>query len=285
MTTAGTGEYPGDAEVKAAEKSDRDSYCAADPDKAVEVTLWVFLGCAVTVLLISYWIGPVKVMEMVFDHLVPKDTGLGYALVLVCLIAILMVVPVPIALIVLVIPGIVYGFWMGYLIVFVSLLIGVTIAYIIGQSLLQEQFRRFLKQGKYERTQRALKILETDEESFFLLVVYRFLCMPFFMRNYGPTILDIPLWKLVLSSIPHHLWVAFVFTSFGVLFKDTADVLRKDGATGFTNLTWRQIAPSAAALVGSVLASFLGYRIYQRAEGGSEEHQPLAQPLASPQSA
>lgn len=275
--TAGTGE--------ADDKSGRSEYCLTDPEKVAEVTMWFFAGGIVVILIVSYVIGPVTLMELVLGTVVPQNPGWITAMILGSLVATLMIVPVPLVLMVLPIPGMIFGFWKGYLVVFCGVFIGSTVAFAVGQNVLQDPIRRFVAKGKYERLERALKVLETDEDSFVLLVCFRFLGMPFVARNFTVTILDIPFWKLTLSAIPHHLWVSFVFTSFGLLFKDTADLVRKGGSMGWTNLKWQQVAPPIVALIGSVLVAMVAYRIYQRAETQSVNQPSSSAPLLGSQGA
>jgi len=241
-------------------KSQREQCWLADPLTSAYVLAGLFLG----MLIISFLIGPSRLLQIVLLYIVPDKPDWKYAILICAGVAVLMVVPIPIIFMIMFVPGMVFGFGIGMVILFCGLLVGVSTAFCIGRWAFQDAIRDCVQQGDYEKAKLALKILETDEDSFRLLVLFRFLMMPFFAKNFGVVILRIPLWKLILSAVPHHLWVAFVFASLGAVFKDSADLLRKGGTTDWNNLKWQNVAGPIAGVIGSVLIGVIAYRIYQR---------------------
>mmetsp|Transcript_72783 Transcript_72783/g.236393 ORF Transcript_72783/g.236393 Transcript_72783/m.236393 type:complete len:274 (+) Transcript_72783:100-921(+) len=256
-------------------KSQREQCWLADPLTSAYVLAGLFLG----MLIISFLIGPSRLLQIVLLYIVPDKPDWKYAILICAGVAVLMVVPIPIIFMIMFVPGMVFGFGIGMVILFCGLLVGVSTAFCIGRWAFQDAIRDCVQQGDYEKAKLALKILETDEDSFRLLVLFRFLMMPFFAKNFGVVILRIPLWKLILSAVPHHLWVAFVFASLGAVFKDSADLLRKGGTTDWNNLKWQNVAGPIAGVIGSVLIGVIAYRIYQRREEAHSNERSEATPL------
>mmetsp|Transcript_81904 Transcript_81904/g.208155 ORF Transcript_81904/g.208155 Transcript_81904/m.208155 type:complete len:274 (+) Transcript_81904:94-915(+) len=257
------------------EKSQREQCCLADPLTSTYVFACVFLGILITAFLME----PSNLLQIVLLYIVPDKPDCKYAILIGAGIAVLMMVPVPLIFMILLVPGMVFGFEIGMVILLCGLLVGVSTAFCIGRWAFQDAIRDCIQQGDSEKAKLALKILETDEDSFLLLVLFRFLMMPFFAKNFGVGILRIPLWKLILSAIPHHLWVAFVFASLGSVFKDSADLLRKGGKMDWNNLKWQNVAGPIAGIIGSVLIGVIAYRIYQRREEAHSNERSEATPL------
>mmetsp|Transcript_44545 Transcript_44545/g.123368 ORF Transcript_44545/g.123368 Transcript_44545/m.123368 type:complete len:277 (+) Transcript_44545:194-1024(+) len=231
------------------------------------------------VLFVFWWLGPSKILQLVLQHVVPERPGWMHAFVIGSIVAILMAIPFPILFIVMMVPGMMFGFWIGALILFIALLVGTTITFLLGRWAFQEQVRDCIAQGDDDTAQLALKTLETRRESFWLLVLFRFLLSPFFVKNYGPSILDIPLWKLVLSSIPHHIWVAVLFASFGSVFKDPAQLLRKGDGWDWSNLTWQHVLQVSAPVVSIVLSGLLAWSIYKKGAAAQSDRDSEEAPL------
>lgn len=245
-------------------------------------TAWLFGVGIVLIIGVSYVVGPAKLMDMALSN-APSKPGTLFAVFLGLLIAAAMIFPIPIFWLVVPLPGFFFGFWIGFSIVFCAMFGGCTTALFIGQSILQEPIRNFFQQEAYENVHKVLKVIETDEDSFLLFVFWRFMFMPFVVRNYLPSVLDIPLWKLMVSSIPHHLWYSFLGASLGTLLKDTSELLRKGGSVG--ELSWQQVAPPLVGCIGSVCAAVLAYRMYKRAEAKHADEPSENDRLVGPQRA
>mmetsp|Transcript_15219 Transcript_15219/g.32815 ORF Transcript_15219/g.32815 Transcript_15219/m.32815 type:complete len:278 (+) Transcript_15219:151-984(+) len=229
-----------------------------------KIAVVVFALAFTALLLSALFIGPVTLLQTVLDTFVPANPGFVHGLAIGAFLAFLMVVPIPIVFLTILIPGMIFGFKIGYLIVFCGLAVGSSLAFTLGRWVLCEPIHSVLQEGSYDKTLEALRVLEKDEDSLLLLVAFRFLCLPFFAKNYGPTILAVPVWKLAISALPHHLWVAFVFASLGAVCRDTSEILRKGEAWNWKQLHWQQVAPSVLAVVGSIVVGSLAYRMYHR---------------------
>jgi len=94
----------------------------------------IFLAFLVIISCVAYlWLGPQALLRVSLRLLVPRKPGWHHALFLGLSIAILMVVPLPIAWFVLLIPGMLFGFWIGLLIILPSLFVGIVVASVVGR--------------------------------------------------------------------------------------------------------------------------------------------------------
>lgn len=233
----------------------------------------------VCLLILIFWLGPNRVIQWILQHIVPDEPDWRYALLLGVLIALIMVIPLPVVFIIIFVPGMVFGFWTAVLILLVAMSIGVTLAYHVGRWAFQDPMRDWMSQGQYRRFQSVLQTLESDEDTVMLLVLFRFLMMPYILKNYIPVLIRIPLWKLALTAIPHHIWVSVLFASLGSIFKDSAELMRKGGEWDWKHLKWQQMGIFAGALVSTMLISFYAYWIYRKKATDQTEENSERVPL------
>lgn len=224
-----------------------------------------FIGIFVVMIAFTFWFGLGNLIQLVLLWIVPDQPDWRYGFCMGAVVALLMVVPLPVVTpIVILVPGMVFGFWIGFLILFVGLFVGVPLAFVIGRWALQDTIRSCIVEQSDSSAKAILKTLEADDDSFILLILYRWVSGPFLFKNYPPVVLKIPLWKLVLSAIPHHFWAAALFSSFGAIFKDSATLVRSGGKWEWGALHWQQLAMFSGMLVCFALITGLSYRMYTR---------------------
>lgn len=232
----------------------------------------IFLAFLLIILCVGYlWLGPQTLLRLALQLLVPRKPGWHHALFLGVSIAVLMVVPLPIAWFVLLIPGMLFGFWIGMLIIFPSLFVGIVVACILGRFFLQEPIREWIDGGDCPRPRAILAVLEGEQDCLTILILFRFLNMPYSLRNYGPCILRIPLGRLILSTIPHTIFHAVLFASLGAIFTDTAHLMRKGHSLSWKTLRWEETLLFAASLISTLLLGCYAWRIYSRSQQAQAE--------------
>lgn len=138
---------------------------------------------------------------------------------------------------------------------------------------LQEPIRRWLDSGSFPLAQRAFRSLEEAHDSLQFLVLFRFLLMPIWMRNYAPATLRVPMWKLLLSALPHTLWVSFILASLGTSLQDLEDVFIQDSEFKLSNIKWQDFAVFIVACLATVFVSLYSYKKYN--ELMNDESAPL----------
>jgi len=172
-----------------------------------------------------------------------------------------------------IVSGLVFGLKAGTAINFIALYIGVVVSLLLGKTVLQEPVRQWLDSGNFPLAQRALQCLEEADDSFQILILFRFLLMPIWMRNYAPSTLRFPLWKLLVSAIPHTLWASFVLASLGTSLQDVEEVFTHDSHFKLSNVKWQNIAMFIVSCLTAVLISLYSYKKYSELTSG--ESTPL----------
>jgi len=232
----------------------------------------IFLAFLVIISCVAYlWLGPQALLRVSLRLLVPRKPGWHHALFLGLSIAILMVVPLPIAWFVLLIPGMLFGFWIGLLIILPSLFVGIVVASVVGRFFLQEPIREWIDGEDCPRPRMVLSVLEGEQDCLTILVLFRFLNMPYSLRNYGPCILRISLGRLILSTVPHSIFQAVLFASLGAMFQDTAQLMRNGHQLSLKTMRLEETILFAASLISVVLLGWYAWRIYSRSQAHAEE--------------
>ena len=133
---------------------------------------------------------------------------------------------------------------------------------------LQEPIRGWLDEGNFPTAKRALQVLEDDDDSLEFQVLFRFLFIPIWLRNYGPATLHIPVWKLLLAAVPHTLWVSFIMASLGLSLQDANDLVNQGEEIRIWDAKWQHLAMFLVSCVMSLLMSWYSYRKYAEMMAG-----------------
>eukprot|EP00401_Gymnodinium_catenatum_P018151 CAMPEP_0117517532 /NCGR_PEP_ID=MMETSP0784-20121206/31660_1 /TAXON_ID=39447 /ORGANISM="" /LENGTH=282 /DNA_ID=CAMNT_0005313415 /DNA_START=99 /DNA_END=947 /DNA_ORIENTATION=- len=183
---------------------------------------------------------------------VPKDPGWSWCLGMASFNMLSIVVLMPIWVPMCTAAGLLFGFVKGALMNFVSIFGAAVLSFCIGRLFLRKTVRGWIE-GSNPRIHRMMSVMEEEEDAMKTLIFFRFLLIPMMVRNYGPSTLRVPLWKLCVASIPHDIWAAIVFASLGSTFKDA---VRKGRKLDFHSIHWQHGVAFVAAASVSVYMAF-----------------------------
>lgn len=215
-----------------------------------------------TIVIVCIVFGPSRVLEACLAFLVPKNPGWEHAVILAVSIAVLMVFPFPVVFIFMLLAGLNYGFWYGFWIILIPQAIGLCFAFILGRSLCRDTVRGCLLGGNYPKAKGLIETLEAQSDVWVPLMLFRFLPVPFVLRNYTPTILNVPFFQLVLTALPHCVWQAILFASLGAMFKDAAKLARDQGKWDWNSLRWQEGLIFAGSIIGGIGCAIYAFRLY-----------------------
>lgn len=242
----------------------------------------VLVAIAVGVCILIY--GPQDLLRYLL-RLVPEKPGWEFAVGLCVLTIVSIVFCLPIWPPLCMATGLFYGVWWGTLLCFCAIFAAANICFLLGRVAFKEPIRNCIEAGNYPRVRRMMLVLEDETNSLKFMVLFRFLLIPMFIRNYGPATLEIPFWTLFVSAIPHSIWISIMFASLGAAFKDAAELIREGKEFEWRAIKWQQMVVFAVALVVSIIACVYAYYEYNN-RLAEEDAQKLAEAEAqSPQRA
>jgi len=232
----------------------------------------LFVSCLVVcgIALVVCMCGPKLVIQRVLQVLVLDHPQLRHAIAIFALLVVSITLGIPIILLLLPIPALMFGFWLGWVISFASLMVAALLSYLIGKRIGQQAIRHLLKKNQCQGSLQCLRVLEDEQDTMKFLILFRFLFIPMLVRNYGPAILHVSLAKLIVSGIPHSLWSSFVFSFGGSTFKDSAALLREgqDVPGGF--MQWQQIVCLAVSVLAACFLAQIAWSTYMREAAGAQ---------------
>lgn len=259
-------------DVEEGESKDREC-CLAGYMKVDIILLTTFALIFLFVVGACVFFGPDRVLEACLSFLIPKKPAWEHALVIGFLIGFGMVFPFPVVWFLMLLAGLNYGFWYGFVIILIPQPIGLSFAYLIGTNLCRQPIRHCLLGGNYPRAQKVMEVMEAQKDMYWALMCFRFLPVPFAIRNYTPTIMQVSWPMYILTSFPHCVWQAILFASLGAMFKDAASIARDEGRWDWNSLRWQEGLIFIGSIIGGVGCAIYACRVYYRAAPNSESQE------------
>lgn len=172
--------------------------------------------------------------------------------------------------------GLVFGTACGTAINVSALVSAAIVSFVIGRCFFQEHVRGCVERGECGKARRLMLMLEDEGSSLKLATLFRFLVVPMFVRNYAASTLEIPLWKLIVSSVPHSVWISALLASMGDAFQDSAQLLREDKEMEWGSVRWQSVASFSVGVLVMLFLSWYAQREYNR-RADEEDARELAE--------
>jgi uncharacterized membrane protein YdjX (TVP38/TMEM64 family) len=247
---------------KADEEGEEEEDAAGRAGKCASAFCCVLIFAVVGLSIVLY--GPSEALRYMLN-LLPERPGWGWfvGLGLATSVSIVMLMPIwpPLCMT----AGLVFGLRWGAVLNFVSITSAAVVSICLGRWVLQEPIRHMLEQGDYPRVRRMMLVLEDRDSSLKFQVLFRFLFIPMFLRNYGPAALQVPLWKLCAGTLPHSAWISFLFASLGATFKDAAELIKNGHEVSFEDMRWQQGVLLLVSVAVMIALSWYAMRKYNEA--------------------
>lgn len=243
-----------------------DERSKGDSESKQWIAVVVFFSVLLGFILVIIYVGPTWLLREAL-LLLPRNPDWGWYCIwgLATMVSIVGLLPIwpPMCMA----SGLIFGFYHGVAVNFCSIMGAAAMSMVLGRYVFQEPVRRYLDNGDFPAVRRMVLVLEDSDESLKFQVLFRFLFIPMFIRNYGPATLDIPLWKLLLGSIPHSFWISIIFSSLGCTFKDAAELIREEKEVSFSDMKWQQASILVvSALVAVALSFYATHKYNERVE-------------------
>eukprot|EP00929_Paragymnodinium_shiwhaense_P124000 TRINITY_DN9872_c0_g1_i1.p1 TRINITY_DN9872_c0_g1~~TRINITY_DN9872_c0_g1_i1.p1 ORF type:complete len:279 (-),score=43.19 TRINITY_DN9872_c0_g1_i1:117-953(-) len=228
----------------------------------IEVGLPCFLVLTfVCGIVVFVWIGPLGVLRWLLSFM-PENPGLWHAVILGGLIVFFIVILIPLWPPLMIVTGMVFGFWNGLCICTISMILGALLSFLLGRTLLRDAVRDYVEQSDYSSIRRIMHIVEEDGNSLKFMFLFRFLFIPIWIRNYLPSLFNISVWVFLLPVCVHSLWICTIFAAVGATTKDLAEAAA--GGKKSKGVNKNQLLIFGAATVSMILISILAYREYAK---------------------
>ncbi len=166
--------------------------------------------------------------------------------------------------------GFVLGFRQGFVVCSVSLIVGACLSYWVGRYCLRDHLVAYMEESEAHTFKLFLRSLER-RNGVILLMLFRLMFVPLFVKNYGPSILRTSFWHYLIAVVITTPPFAALFTFMGSHMKDIADITNGGDPSTVTSLTWMEVVPIVVSVVAGTLFSVLAYMEFITLKGSEDE--------------
>ena len=222
--------------------------------------------CAVIFVILLLIYGP-KTVFRGLAWITNESRGQPIIIVGVCLVLLEVVwgvLCIPFISIIETLSGFILGFWPGMLVNTIGLFLACVVSFIVGKRFLRAALNEWISVNapKWAATFRVM-----EREGITFLIMFRFLALPFWAKNYGPAaLLDIPVTRFAIS-------VAVATCPFGWLYAylgDRSQQLTQDASSdephSSTLANFLELMVILIIIVASVIVSMKAFKMFQQAE-------------------
>lgn len=216
----------------------------------------------ISLLVVFFVIGPTAILKYMLSFL-PKNPGAEHALVLGLIIVASIVLLLPFWPPLMIITAMVFGFWRGFCIIYIAMILGAAISFVIGRYFCKQSFREYIDKSDYVSVRRMIRVVEAEDNSFKFMFLFRFMFLPIWARNYAPSLVDVPFLHFIVPVCVHAVMICTIFAFTGEATKDFAQAV-DGGGSFFDKMDPKQLTIFAVSLTATVSLSYLAYREYSR---------------------
>lgn len=229
--------------------------------RSLFIGLFIFF-LILSVVCVGAHVGWERMATSFFDEVESSKHRWVQALIINGVLVTLIVCCMPGPGLMLILDGFFFGFWPALALGITFEYIGALISWLLAHVLFKRQARELVSRS--DTLQEAFQVCEMDRTGSFL-VLFRFLFIPVWVKNYGLALLDINVFYFCLVIFPGELFYTSIFTYVGDKGRSVAEHVRK-GETNkvFNDVSGLEVVIFAVSLLGGALLGILGFRAYRQ---------------------
>jgi len=229
------------------------------------VALLCVFACA-AILLVWGW---ALFVNTLFETIEDSESKVAQALVINSVLVVMIVCCLPGPAFCVILDGFFFGFWKGFALGFVFETIGYFLCICLARTCLQRHMREVIMDSSLLKE--MIIVCEEDSSGKFL-VLFRFLTLPVWAKNYSIGMLDIDWLKAFLVFVPAETFYAGIFAYIGSKGYKIADAIRKgDTDKALDSFSGAEVMMVAVSISVAVLMVVLGWREYAIRRGNISE--------------
>jgi len=249
-------------------------YSSWNRELYLTIALLVVIICCACMLLYS-WESFVALLFKVVEG--SQDKAIQ-ALVINTVLVVMIVCCLPGPAFCIILDGFFFGFLPGFAYGFIAELIGYVLCIFFARTCFKSRVRQMMMES--EAVREVLMVCEEDTTGKFL-VLFRFISLPVWVKNYAIGMLDLDWWKAIVVFIPAEIFYAGIFSYVGSKSRQIADALRKGNSRKAMNsFSGVEVGIVCISLICVLMVILFGWYEYTKrrkrlAEGASSESAPI----------
>ncbi len=180
------------------------------------------------------------------------------------------------------------GFVLGFVEAFILSLVAVTsvslVAFWVGRFLFRDMLKSYLEEDSDATTfKKALKSIER-RNGIGLLVLFRLMFVPLFVKNYGPSVINTKFSDYSIAVVVTTPLYVGLLTFLGSQAKTIADIATGKVTDPSSGFTWIEIAPLVVSILAGIAFTVLAYVEFKKltAEDGESTTEEEASLMEGP---
>lgn len=199
-------------------------------------------------------------VESLFEAIEDSESKAEQALVINSVLVLMIVCCLPGPAFCVILDGFFFGFWKGFALGFVFETIGYLLCILLARTCLQAYLREMILENV--RLKEMILVCEEDASGKFL-VLFRFLTLPVWAKNYSIGMLDIDWLKAFLVFVPAETYYAGIFAYIGSKGYLIADAIRKgDTDKALDSFSGAEVLMVCVSVFVAILIVILGWHEY-----------------------
>lgn len=172
--------------------------------------------------------------------------------------------------------GFVLGFTEGFIVCLISIIVSSIAAFLLGRYFLRDHIANYLNQtsvtdGENPSTFKMfLKSIE-QRNGIVLLILFRLMFIPMFVKNYGPSVINTSIWHYVIAVLITTPPYVAIFSFLGSHAKSIADIATGEPGAGSNgdHAVWTQIIPIIVSVLAGVIFTTLAYLEFRQIQASN----------------
>lgn len=227
---------------------------------------------------LSVFVGWTTFVDVLFTTVEESEHKSTQAIVINTVLVIMIVCCLPGPAFCIILDGFFFGFVKGFILGFIAETIGYIICICLARSCLKSRIRQWMLSS--DVLHEVLLVFEEDSSGKFL-VLFRFISLPVWIKNYAVGMLELQWLKTILIFLPAETFYCGIFSYIGSKSYVIADAIRKgDTQKAMSSFSGVEVVIVCVSVVGFLLIILFGWREYcvrraRIAEGTKGESDPL----------
>jgi len=258
----------------------------ADEKDAEKSQTWMYTNyatvaiafCMIAGAALCMYLGWTSFVSFLFNTVESSEHKTTQAIVINSVLVVMIVCCLPGPALMVMMDGFFFGFFKGFALGFLGESIGYLISIALARTCFKSRMRVWLHESDMLRE--VLTVCEEDTTGKFL-VLFRFISLPVWAKNYTIGMLEISWLKSYLIFIPGECFYAAIFSYIGSKGHVIADAIRKGNSQkALDSFSGLELAIVGVSILGGGMMILLGWREYTArrdaiAEGAKAESTPL----------
>ena len=163
--------------------------------------------------------------------------------------------------------GFILGFWEAFLVNFISLVVGGSAAFLLGRKYFKTMINQYLESSDLRTMKLFLKSLE-QRSGIILLVLFRLMLIPLFVKNYGPSVIHVQFSDYLVAVLVTTPFFVAMLSFIGSRAQTIADIASR---SSLDSIPWYEYGVLAISIIASLIFTWMAYREFVKLSGMKEE--------------